>query len=677
MLSMKYEILRAATCSPELKIADLAFNEQKIIDAVYKAEEENIQLLVFPELCITGYTCADLFLQSLMQQKAKNSLISIAKKTQNTNVLFTLGLPLSVNDSLYNVAVFIQKGKIICIIPKTYIPNYSEFYECRWFTPFTEDKAGEVNISEEYLNIPFGSDIILQDKNDSLIKIACEICEDAWVPLSPATRHALTGATIITNLSASNEIVGKAQYRRLLISSTSAKNICAYIYANASHDESSTDMIFSSHNLIALNGTILAENKPFENKSSFTVTDLDLERIKQDRLKNNSFNLCRTKAIPCLQENYRVIEIELPENSFGKEENLKTNIGFISKSQKKNVSKTSLLLNIEKHPFVPEEKSKLSERSFEVIEMQAEGLAKRLRHINAKSAVIGLSGGLDSTLALLITARAFDKTEIPRSKILTVTMPCFGTTDRTYNNACKLSKEIGATLKEINIKDAVNQHFKDINQDSNVHDITYENSQARERTQILMDLANKTNGIVIGTGDLSELALGWCTYNGDQMSMYGVNSSIPKTLVRHLVEWFSLDALSKDKTELSNVLKDILETPVSPELLPPEKGNISQKTEDIVGPYELHDFFLYYVLRWGFCPKKILFLAENAFSQIYDRETIIKWLKNFYRRFFSQQFKRSCMPDGAKVGTVSLSPRGDWRMPSDASANLWLKELEN
>ena len=659
---MRYGILRAGCISPSLKVADCTFNSQKIIDSVKEASSRHVNLLVFPELSITGYTCQDLFLQQTLRLSAISSLKKICEETKDTDVLFAVGLPFSKDDALYNTAAFVFEGEVLALVPKSFIPNYGEFYERRWFTPYQSDEVSYVDLDDEMTDIPFGTNILIEDENDPRIRIAAEICEDVWVASSPSTRHALNGATVIANLSASNEVVGKADYRRILVSSQSAKTVSAYIYANAGHDESTTDMVFSGHSIIALDGSIKAQSSLFENTDELIIADLDMERIAQDRLKTTTFAASKESLD---KEYYETVRISLGENEFAFD------------------SEARLINGVDPHPFVPSDKEKRRERCLEVVEMQAEGLAKRLRHINCQSAVIGLSGGLDSTLALLITARAFDKCGVSRDRITAITMPAFGTTDRTYTNACTLARKTGAELKEIVIKEAVNIHFRDIGQDPSRHDITYENSQARERTQILMDYANKTNGIVIGTGDLSELALGWCTYNGDHMSMYGVNSSIPKTLVRYLVTWFSEDAEEKGDHELSLVLKDILDTPVSPELIPPEDGKISQKTEDIVGPYELHDFLLYYVLRWGFSPKKIYFLACQALlgkaaegtGVVYTKEIIFKWLKSFYRRFFSQQFKRSCMPDGAKVGTVNLSPRGDWRMPSDASAAVWNEEI--
>lgn len=660
---MNYGFFRVASVSPSLSVADCNFNSKQIIELVKKAQDKKIKFLVFPELSICAYTCADLFTQKTLQEECYIVLKNICEETKNCNILFCVGLPVELDSERFNCAAFVFKGKVLALIPKSFIPNYSEFYESRWFASFSENTVKQISLCKGLEDIPFGTDIFIQDENDSSIKISAELCEDLWVPFSPSTRHALNGATIIANLSASNEVAGKAEYRRILVTGHSAKTVSAYIYANASHDESSTDMIFSGHSIIAANGAIKAESGLFENTQEFLIADIDLEKLTQDRIKSTTFSRSTSFA----KSEYKTI--------------------FVSGLQQEHFADNideQLYEKIDLHPFVPSDIQKRKERCFSIIEMQSEGLAKRLRHIHAQGAVIGLSGGLDSTLALLVCARAFDKCNISREKIFSITMPAFGTTDRTFNNACLLAKEMGTTLKEINIKDAVIQHFKDIGQDINTHDVTYENCQARERTQVLMDFANKCNGIVIGTGDLSELALGWCTYNGDQMSMYGVNSSIPKTLVRHLVSWFADEAFEKGNKNLSDVLNDILATPVSPELLPPSEGKISQKTEEIVGPYELHDFFLYYVLRWGFSPRKIYFLAQKAFlgkedkatKTIYTKEIILKWLKNFYKRFFSQQFKRSCMPDGAKVGTVNLSPRGDWRMPSDASAQIWIKEIE-
>lgn len=645
---MNYGFYTVAAASPSLKVADCRYNAERIIDTVRLAGDEKPSLIVFPELSVTSYTCGDLFLQKSLQLSAIENLEYIAKKTSGCPSMICVGLPLPVDGAIYNVAAVLFKGDILCVIPKTFIPNYSEFYERRYFTPYAENCPKSVFISSKFPSVPFGTDILVADRNNSGFVLGVELCEDAWVPVPPSLKAALGGATVIANLSASNEIIGKAEYRRNLIKMNSAHSICAYIYADAGRDESTQDLVFSGHNIICENGSMLSESKLFQGKTIFS--SIDVERLLQERHRTTTF----AQSEQASSANFRKIFVDLKEPDF--------------KPGKLN-------RYVDAHPFVPGDKSRRSERCSEVIQLQAEGLAKRLRHINCKSAVIGLSGGLDSTLALLVTCRAFDLCGIERKGIRTVTMPCFGTTDRTYNNACLLASQCGTELIEVRIADAVRQHMKDIGQDESVHDVTYENCQARERTQVLMDIANKTNGIVIGTGDLSELALGWCTYNGDQMSMYGVNSSIPKTLVRYLVAWFGEEAEENGNKALSDVLKDILDTPVSPELLPPENGTISQKTEDLVGPYELHDFFLYYILRFGFTPSKLLFLADSS-ELPYDHEFKLKWLRAFYRRFFSQQFKRSCMPDGAKVGTVNLSPRGDWRMPSDASASIWLEEID-
>ncbi|MBQ9537723.1 MAG: NAD(+) synthase [Treponema sp.] len=676
---MKYSILRAAAVSPSLIVADCDYNAGQIISCIKDAYADGARLLVFPELCITGYTCGDLFAQDTLLSAALKALLRIADETRNLGIISVVGLPLAVDGVRYNVAAFVNKGEVLAVTPKLYIPNYGEFYERRWFSPPVRGIPDMVRLSDSMCEVPFGLNLLLQDKDDSHFKLAAEICEDAWTPFSPSVRHALNGATVIANLSASNELVGKADYRRQLVSSLSAKSLCAYVYSDAGHGESSTDMVFSGHNIIAMNGSIRAESPLFDGCGRILFADLDLERIYQDRLRTTSFASCREDFA---DDSYRTVFFDIDENIFG--DMADCPIGFQSASKSSHAADRVLVPPVEPHPFVPEKDAERAERSRSVVEMQAEGLAKRLSHIHAKGAVIGLSGGLDSTLALLVTCRAFDKCGLDRKGILAVTMPCFGTSSRTRGNAYMLAESSGCSIKEVDIRESVLCHFKDIGQDESVHDVTYENAQARERTQVLMDIANQTGSIVIGTGDLSELALGWCTYNGDQMSMYGVNASIPKSLVRYLVSYFSDEADKQGNSKLATVLRDILATPVSPELLPPSDGEIAQKTEEIVGPYELHDFFLYYVLRWGFPPAKIYFLACMAFSgkkaqdseQIYSDEIILRWLKSFYRRFFAQQFKRSCMPDGAKVGTVSLSPRGDWRMPSDASASLWLKELE-
>lgn len=646
---MKYGFVKTACASPRLKVADCNFNSKQIICAAKDAAKNGASVIVFPELSITGYTCGDLFFQRTLQNASEVQLKRIISETAKLDSVIFVGLPVPRAEGIYNCAAAIKGGELLALFAKSYLPNYGEFYERRHFTPFQQNMNTQFIDFAGFEEVPFGTDILIQDEKDSAITIGCELCEDLWVPVPPSSRHILAGATIIANLSGGNEIIGKADYRRSLVKSHSARSLCAYLYANAGLDESTQDMVFAGHNLISENGTLLAESSLFSSETIYA--DIDVERLCQERRRTTSFGFSANNNT--FNSNYVIVQIKM---------NVEKAAGEFSRY-------------VDPHPFVPSDKDKRTQRCLEVITLQAQGLAKRLRHINCQSAVIGLSGGLDSTLALLITCRAFDLCGIERSKVTAITMPCFGTTDRTYNNACSLAKECGATLKEVPIADAVRQHFADLGHDESLHDVTYENCQARERTQVLMDYANKTNGIVIGTGDLSELALGWCTYNGDHMSMYGVNSSIPKTLVRYLVQWFAEASEDAKNEKLASVLKDILDTPVSPELLPPKEGVISQVTEDLVGPYELHDFYLYYLLRFGFSPAKIYFLAQNA-NLPYGKDVILKWLKTFYRRFFTQQFKRSCMPDGAKVGTINLSPRGDWRMPSDAVYSAWNEELE-
>lgn len=646
---MKYGFVKTACASPRLKVADCNFNSEQIICAAKDAAKNGASVIVFPELSITGYTCGDLFFQRTLQNASEVQLKRIISETAKLDSVIFVGLPVPRAEGIYNCAAAIKGGELLALFAKSYLPNYGEFYERRHFTPFQQNMNTQFIDFAGFEEVPFGTDILIQDEKDSAITIGCELCEDLWVPVPPSSRHILAGATIIANLSGGNEIIGKADYRRSLVKSHSARSLCAYLYANAGLDESTQDMVFAGHNLISENGTLLAESSLFSSETIYA--DIDVERLCQERRRTTSFGFSANNNT--FNSNYVIVQIKM---------NVEKAAGEFSRY-------------VDPHPFVPSDKDKRTQRCLEVITLQAQGLAKRLRHINCQSAVIGLSGGLDSTLALLITCRAFDFCGIERSKVTAITMPCFGTTDRTYNNACSLAKECGATLKEVPIADAVRQHFADLGHDESLHDVTYENCQARERTQVLMDYANKTNGIVIGTGDLSELALGWCTYNGDHMSMYGVNSSIPKTLVRYLVQWFAEASEDAKNEKLASVLKDILDTPVSPELLPPKDGVISQVTEDLVGPYELHDFYLYYLLRFGFSPAKIYFLAQNA-NLPYGKDVILKWLKTFYRRFFTQQFKRSCMPDGAKVGTINLSPRGDWRMPSDAVYSAWTEELE-
>ena len=635
---MDYGFIKVAAATPKIKVADVDYNTELICNQIDEAAKNGAKVLVFPELCLTGYTCSDLFWQSLMLEKVKEKTIEIARYSKDYDMLIMIGIPYEHNGKLYNVGVVLHKGKILGMVTKKHLPNYSEFYEARHFTKGFE-KVVTVDFAGQ--KVPMGMNILFKCENRPDMVIGVEICEDLWVPNPPSIRHTMAGATIIANLSASDEVTGKSIYRRDLVAGQSARLICGYIYADAGEGESSTDLVYSAHNMIAENGRMLAEAKRFINQTVYG--DIDLDRIKNERRKMTTYD---SKD----EEDYTVVTFEM------------------------NIDNNELSTKINNMPFVPGDIAKRNERCEEILTIQAMGLKKRLEHTNAKSAVIGISGGLDSTLALLVTVRAFDMLGRDRKGIVAVTMPGFGTTDRTYDNALKMIEKLGTTFIEINISDAANEHFKAIGHDSSIHDVTYENVQARQRTLYLMNLANQYNGFVVGTGDLSELALGWATYNGDHMSMYGVNASIPKTLVRHLVRYY---ADTCEDIELNKVLMDVLDTPVSPELLPPQdNGEIAQKTEDLVGPYELHDFFMYYMLRLGYTPKKIYYLARNAFEGIYDDETILKWLKTFYRRFFAQQFKRSCLPDGPKVGTVAVSPRGDLRMPSDACATIWLKELE-
>lgn len=636
---MKDGFVRCASATVDIKVADTDYNTSNIIKAIEDAAQNDIKLIVFPELCITGYTCGDLFLQKILIDSAKDSLIKIAKATENLDITAVVGLPYVAEQTLYNCAAVVNGGHIKGLVPKLNIPNYAEFYEVRHFTA-GKNEVTYVNINGE--EIPFGANILFKTDACEDFVLAVEICEDVWTAMPPSVNHALAGATIIANLSASNEVIAKDEYREMLVKSQSAKLYCGYIYSDAGYGESTTDLVFAGDNMIAENGTILARSKRFNNECVYT--ELDLERLVGERKKSNTYNIVGS-------EKYVSVKLDM------------------------NIGDTKITRYVDKQPFVPSNDKKREKRSEEILSIQSLGLKKRLDHTHAKTAVVGVSGGLDSTLALLVTVRAFDSLNLDRKNIIAVTMPCFGTTDRTYNNAVNFANSLGVTLKEVNIKAAVNQHFADIEHDPNVYDVTYENSQARERTQILMDVANKSGGLVIGTGDMSELALGWATYNGDHMSMYGVNVGVPKTLVRHLVAYCA-DTCSENEKVLREVLLDVLDTPVSPELLPPEDGKISQKTEDLVGPYELHDFFLYQLLRCGFGPAKIYRLACRAFEGIYSKETIGKWLKTFCRRFFAQQFKRSCLPDGPKVGSVAVSPRGDLRMPSDASRMAWQKELD-
>ena len=634
---MKNGFVKVAAATPDIRVADVEFNTQNIINAMEEAQKNGAKILVFPELCVTGYTCSDLFDHSVLLKASRKALLEIAENTNDKDMLVFVGAPLEVNGKLYNVAAAMNQGEIIGFTTKTFLPNYGEFYEMRQFTPGPQIVR---EITFEGKKIPFGPQILFQAEGMEELVVAAEICEDVWSPIPPSIQAALEGATVIVNCSASDETIGKDTYRRALISGQSARLISGYIYANAGEGESTTDLVFGGHNIIAENGTILKESSRYVNEIIYS--EIDLQRITGERRKNTTFQ-------PLDEETLVRVPFTVEE------------------------TKTFLTRTFPKKPFVPSDEQTRAQRCEEILTIQAMGLKKRLAHTNARTAVVGISGGLDSTLALLVTARAFDMLGRDKKDIIAVTMPCFGTTDRTYQNACEMSKKVGATLIEVPIADAVNVHFRDIGHDPEDHSVTYENCQARERTQVLMDIANKTWGMVIGTGDLSELALGWATYNGDHMSMYGVNASVPKTLVRHLVKYAADD--TKDEA-LKNVLYDVLDTPVSPELLPPKDGDIAQKTEDLGGPYELHDFFLYFMLRFGYEPSKIFRIACMTFDGEYDKETIFKWLETFCRRFFSQQFKRSCLPDGPKVGTVALSPRGDWRMPSDACVAVWMRDLE-
>ena len=635
---MKNGYIKTAAATPYITVADCNANGSEIIRLIHEMEKEHVKVMTFPELCITGYTCQDLFLQRRLLDSAWETLLKITKETADVDALVFIGVPFRNHGKLYNVAAVLNRGEIIGLVPKTYLPNYGEFYEQRHFA----SGLGCLEyVDIEGKRVPFGTDILFICEEEPELVAAAEICEDLWVTLPPSVLHAQAGANLIVNLSASNEMVGKDSYRRDLVSGQSARLVCGYVYANAGEGESTQDLVFGGQNMIAENGVILAEGKRFHN--GIVYSEIDVQRLNDERRRLTTYQ-------PADDSDHIKVCFHL------------------------NVEETKLTRKYSQYPFVPSRKEERDMRCDEILNIQAMGLKKRMDHIHCHKATVGLSGGLDSTLALLVIARAFDLSGADRKDIHCITMPCFGTTDRTYQNACKLSQCLGATLSEINIKEAVNIHFRDIAHDPSVHDVTYENSQARERTQILMDSANQDGSILVGTGDLSELALGWATYNGDHMSMYGVNASVPKTLVRHLVRYYA-DTCKDEK--LTEVLLDILDTPVSPELLPPdEHGNIVQKTEDSVGPYELHDFFLYYVMRFGYSPEKIFYLAKRAFAGTYDAATILKWMKMFYRRFFAQQFKRSCMPDGVKVGSVCLSPRGDWRMPSDASVQIWMRQLE-
>lgn len=634
---MKDGFVKVAALTPEIKVADCGYNAAKICLLFDEAYAQGARIMVFPELCITGYTCNDLFWQERLLSEAKHELYHIMFHTKGKQALAFVGLPWEKDGKLYNVAAAICDGRLLGLVPKRFLPNYNEFYEARHFARGNEKTEWT---EFEGIPVPFGMNLLFCSGTPEGLCVAAELCEDLWAPNPPSVSHALNGANVIVNLSASDEVTGKNLYRESLIAGQSARLLCGYIYASAGAGESTQDLVFSGHNLLAENGHILAESARFTTGAVYA--EFDISRLRAERRRMTTYEMQGAGE-------YEKIRFHLAEED------------------------TELTRRFDPAPFVPSGKADREKRCEEILMLQALGLKKRLQHTGSKCAVVGISGGLDSTLALLVMAKAYDMLGLPRGQMTAVTMPGFGTTGRTYHNACELTRRLGAELLEVDIREAVNLHFRDIGQDGSVHDVTYENCQARERTQVLMDIANKKGGMVIGTGDMSELALGWATYNGDHMSMYAVNCSVPKTLVRHLVRYYA-DTCGDEG--ISQILYDVLDTPVSPELLPPENGEISQKTEDLVGPYELHDFFLYYLLRFGYAPSKIYRIAKLAFAGVYDEATILKWLKKFYWRFFSQQFKRSCIPDGPKVGSVALSPRGDLRMPSDACVRVWMDDLE-
>ena len=640
---MNYGYVKVAAAVPCVKVADCEFNAGQIEKQIIIAEGKGVQIIAFPELSVTGYTCGDLFAQQLLIEEAEMGLIQIVNNTRQLDIISIVGMPVALNGSLLNAAVVIQKGKVLGVAPKTYLPNYKEFYEKRWFTSACDVTETSVRLCGQV--VPLGKNLLFETSDTTF---GIEICEDLWAPVPPSSTLVLQGAEIVFNLSADTESIGKHAYLRSLISQQSARCIAGYVFSSCGFGESTTDVVFAGNGLIYENGVLLAASERFSFEEQVVISEIDVEYLRTERRVNTTFASCRS---------YTPVDASA----------IRISTEYVN-SKDLNLTRT-----FDAHPFVPQGPT-LDERCEEIFSIQTSGLAQRLRHTRAKSAVVGISGGLDSTLALLVCVRTFDKLGWPRKGIVGVTMPGFGTTDRTHTNAVELMNSLGVTVREVSIKDACLQHFKDIGHDASVHDVVYENSQARERTQILMDIANQTSGLVIGTGDLSELALGWATYNGDHMSMYGVNGSVPKTLVKHLVKWVAENGM--DEASRATLL-DIVDTPISPELIPAdEAGNIKQITEDLVGPYELHDFFLYYFMRCGFRPSKIYFLATRTFKGTYDEETIKKWLSTFFRRFFNQQFKRSCLPDGPKVGSIAISPRGDWRMPSDASVNAWLKEVE-
>ena len=677
---MQDGFIKVASITPRVRVADVAFNVESCLAAIEEAAgNRGAKVVVLPELCITGYTCEDLFWQDALLDAAERGLVSIAARTADVDALLLLGLPVRVASKLYNCAAVLFRGELLGLVPKRYVPMYNEFYEGRHFVPGPKTVTSvDFGLLGE---VPFGTNQLFACDTIPELVVGAEICEDLWVPMPPSNAHAVAGATLICNLSASPALAGKSAYRRQLVAQQSARLICGYAYASAGEGESTTDLVFSGHDLVVENGRVLADSGVFG--EGIAVSEIDVLSLAADRRRTSTFEVAPTPEDYKHLTTYFSLEFdgEGEGDGHGHEHNAAGHDGEGSEGVELAI-RTPLTRYVDPHPFVPAMDDARAARCEEILSIQAHGLASRLAHTGSDHAVIGISGGLDSTLALLVTVRAFDQLGYDRSGIVAVTMPGFGTTDRTYTNAIELVQSLGADLREISIVDSVLQHFADIGHDQDVHDVVYENSQARERTQILMDVANQVGGMVIGTGDLSELALGWATYNGDQMSMYGVNASVPKTLVRYLVDYCADSYEEQGEDEIAHVLRDVLDTPVSPELLPTAAdGSIEQKTEDLVGPYELHDFFLFHVLRHGSGPLKVLRLAERAFGtgtdqEVYDHETIVRWLKVFYRRFFSQQFKRSAMPDGPKVGSVSLSPRGDLRMPSDASSSLWLSELE-
>lgn len=653
---MKDGFIKVAACTPEIQVADVDFNVDKIISQLEKCREEGVKVAVFPELCITGYTCQDLFFQNALLDKAMEGVVKIAKTTADSDMLVAVGVPVRANGKLYNCAAVIQDGEVRAFVPKTHLPNYNEFYEARHFAPYRGECAA-IDLREygqlEFIP-PMEQTVFVCEEIPELV-VGFELCEDLWVADPVSNYLAKAGATLICNLSASDEVIGKDSYRRQLVSNQSARLVAGYIYCSAGDGESTQDMVFSGHNIIAENGSILAESRLFEN--GITISEIDFKKLAFERRKISTY--------PASAE----WDYSSKDSGFLNMENIsRERFSF-------EIGETALTRKFAKTPFIPSNQAERNERCHLILQMQSHGLMKRIAHTHSKTVVIGISGGLDSTLALLVCVMAMDLLKRPHTDIVAVTMPCFGTTKRTRSNAEILCDALGVTFREVDISKAVLQHFEDIGHDYNDHSVVFENGQARERTKVLMNIANQVSGMVVGTGDLSELALGWATYNGDHMSMYGVNASIPKTLVRHIVQYYG-DTCTSDT--LRDVLYDILDTPVSPELLPTDESGteMTQKTEDLVGPYELHDFFLYYGIRWGFEPSKVKRLAKYAFEGDYPDEVIDKWLKTFYRRFFSQQFKRSCLPDGAKIGSVTLSPRGDWRMPSDAVAKLWLDDID-